>query len=172
MRILLAGVGRDATNYRRTVAQPVPLDQLLPPATTVTQRQLLEAKHGRDGQARFWSISANNSIAQAAARELQPGDQVFFHAGGRVFAVAEVVTVIPGAHGIVSGLWPGWGGTIAFTVTPPCKASIGKADVNALLGFSPSYTWQQGPLLLNVCQSTMLASRVGLALLPEDPQKH
>ena len=165
MRILLAGVGRDGTNYDRSVAKPVPLGELAP-VTTVTQRQLLEAKHGHDGHARVWGISTNGTVAKAAARELAPGDQVYFHSGQSVFAVAEVVVIIPGAHGIAGRLWPGWTDSFVFTVTPPVPANITKADVNALLDYHID-RWQ-GPRLLDESKSARLAGRVGLALLPEE----
>lgn len=87
MRILICGTGgAGQQNFEQTVRNPVDL-QLYADTLTFTQRQLLEARHGRF--ARVWGIPAHKNITD----ELKPGDQVWFHHSNYVNDVARVVTV-------------------------------------------------------------------------------
>jgi hypothetical protein len=164
MRILMAGTGSGGEeNFKKTILSPVDLEKYTD-TLTFTQRQLLEAKHGRF--ARVWGfVPAKKGPSVTAATELKPGDQVWFHHNGEVHKVAEIVTVFRNL-GFDRALWddsifPGSG--FVFTVTEPQKAHISKAEINRRLGYALNYPWQ-GNRLLSEDASRMLASEVYLAI--------
>jgi len=163
MRILMVGTGSGGEeNFARTVLKPVDLGQYTD-ALTFTQRQLLEAKHGRF--ARVWGFAAKNGSSATAAAELEPGDQVWFHHDSYVHHVTEVVTVFRN-RGFEDALWGGSGYRgegFVFTLTEPQKAHISKTEMNNLLGYASGYTWQ-GNRLLKDQASRMLTSKVYLAI--------
>lgn len=160
----MAGTGTGGEdNFKKTVLSPVDLEQYAD-TLTFTERQLLEAKHGRF--ARVWGfVPAKKGPSVTAATELKPGDQVWFHHNGYVHDIAVVVTVISNL-GFDRALWddsrfPGSG--FVFTVTQPTRAHISKTEINKRLGYAPGYSWR-GNRLLHEEASRMLASGVYLAI--------
>lgn len=160
MRILMCGTGgAGEKNFGLTVARPVDLEQYAS-TLTFTQRQLLEAKHGRF--ARVWSIPKNRHITS----ELKPGDQVWFHHSNYVNNVAQVVTVFNSNLGFDAALWdtrdfPATG--FIFTLTEPQAARIAKTAINELLGHSSNDHWVANRLLSEE-NSERLAGAVHLAI--------
>jgi hypothetical protein len=160
MRILMCGTGgAGKENFGRTVARPVDLEAYAD-FLTFTQRQLLEARHGRF--ARVWSIPENRQITS----ELKPGDQVWFHHANYVNHVAQVVTVFRSNPGFDAALWnvrefPASG--FIFTVTEPQAAHISKARINELLDYSEKNNWV-GNRLLSEEKSKLLTSAVHLTI--------
>jgi hypothetical protein len=159
MRILMCGTGgAGEKNFELTVRHPVDLEAYAG-ILTFTQRQLLEARHGRF--ARVWGIPVHKQITD----ELKPGDGVWFHHSNFVNDVAQVVTVFRNP-GLDEALWdisdfPASG--FIFTVTEPQPAHISKSRINELLGYKPNNNWV-GNRLLSEDQSKLLASAVHLTI--------
>ena len=108
-------------------------------------------------------VPATKGPSVSAAADLRPGDQVWFHHGGYVHHVAEVVAIISNLE-FDRALWgesdfPASG--FVFTVTEPQEAHIAKADINKLLGYQPDFRWQ-GNRLLTEEKSQLLASQIWL----------
>jgi hypothetical protein len=163
MRILMAGTGTTGRagngtgNFESTVRKPVDLEKYAH-VLTFTQRQLLDARHGR--YARVWGMNDHKPITD----ELKPGDQVWFHHDGYVNDVAEVVTVIHRNLGFDAALW----GTetasgFVFTVTEPQPARISKTSINKLLGYKEKNNFVANRLLSDE-QSRLLADAVHLSI--------
>jgi len=159
MRILMCGTGgAGEKNFEQTVRNRVDLEQYAG-TLTFTQRQLLEARHGRF--ARVWGIPAHDHITN----ELKPGDHVWFHHRNYVNDVAQVVTVFRNA-GFDEALWNARdfdSSGFIFTVTVPQAAHISKASVNELLGYKLTNNWV-GNRLLDEERSKRLASAVHLTI--------
>jgi hypothetical protein len=159
MRILMCGTGgAGQRNFEQTVRNLVDLEQYAG-TLTFTQRQLLDAKHGRF--ARVWGIPSHRHITD----ELKPGDQVWFHHSNYVNDVAQVVTVFRNV-GFDEALWddrafPSSG--FVFTVTEPQAAHMSKASINELLGYKPTYNWVANRLLGEE-DSKLLAGAVRLTI--------
>jgi hypothetical protein len=159
MRILMCGTGgAGQRNFEQTVRNLVDLEQYAG-ILTFTQRQLLEARHGRF--ARVWGIPDHDHITH----ELKPGDQVWFHHSNYVHDVAQVVTVFRN-EGFDKALWddrdfPSSG--FIFTVTEAQAAHIRKASINELLGYKPNYNWVANRLLGEEA-SRLLAGTVRLTI--------
>jgi hypothetical protein len=80
--ILMADTGSGGgQNFEQTVRNPVGLERYAD-TLTVSQRQLLKAKHGR--YARVWGFEAKRGPSVTAAAELKPGDQAWFHHAGYI----------------------------------------------------------------------------------------
>jgi hypothetical protein len=164
MRILMAGTGSGGeVNFKRTVLAPVSLEHFAD-VLTFTQRQLLEAKHGK--YARVWGlVPAKKGPSVSAAAELRPGHQVWFHHDGAVHTVSEVVTVFCNID-FDRALWdqssyPASG--FVFTMTEPQNAVISKTAINKLLGYRADYAWANNRLL-NEKVSALLAEKVHLSI--------
>jgi predicted RNA-binding protein with PUA-like domain len=159
MRILMCGTGgAGEQNFEQTVRNPVDLEQYAG-TLTFTQRQLLEARHGRF--ARVWGIPAHKHITD----ELKPGDQVWFHHSNFVNDVAQVVTVFRNL-GFDEALWDARdfdSSGFIFTVTEPQAARISKARINELLDYSEKNNWV-GNRLLSEEKSKLLSSAVHLTI--------
>ncbi len=159
MRILMCGTGSGGKkNFEQTVRNLVDLEQYAD-TLTFTQRQLLEAKHGRF--ARVWGIPAHKHITD----ELKPGDQVWFHHDNYVNDVAQVVTVYRNL-GFDEALWDARdfdSSGFVFTVTDPQAARISKAGINELLGYKEKNYWVNNRLLSEE-DSNLLASAVRLTI--------
>lgn len=92
MRILMCGTGgAGRKNFEQTVRNLVDLEKYAS-ILTFTERQLLEAKHGRF--ARVWGIRAHKHITD----QLKPDDHVWFHHSNNVNDVAQVVAVFQGCQ--------------------------------------------------------------------------
>lgn len=159
MRILICGTGgAGQKNFEQTVRNPVDLQQYAG-TLTFTQRQLLEARHGRF--ARVWGVPENKHITD----ELEPGDQVWFHHSNDVNDVAQVVTVFRNL-GFDEALWDARdfaSSGFIFTVTEPQAARISKARINELLGYKEKNNWVANRLLDEEA-SKRLASAVHLTI--------
>jgi hypothetical protein len=159
MRILMCGTGgAGQKNFEQTVRNRVDLEQYAD-TLTFTQRQLLEAKHGR--YARVWGIPAHKHITD----QLKPGDQVWFHHDNYVNDVAQVVTVYRNL-GFDEALWDARdfdSSGFVFTVSDPQAARIRKARINELLGYRENNNWV-GNRLLSEQHSNLLASAVRLTI--------
>lgn len=159
MRILMCGTGgAGKRNFEQTVRNLVDLEQYAD-TLTFTQRQLLEAKHGRF--ARVWGIPAHKHITD----ELKPRHQVWFHHDNYVNDVAQVVTVFRNT-GFDEALWDARdfdSSGFIFTVTELQAAHISKAAINELLGYREKNNWV-GNRLLSDEQSNLLASEVRLMI--------
>jgi len=159
MRILMCGTGgAGQKNFEQTVRNLVDLDQYAG-TLTFTQRQLLEARHGRF--ARVWGIPAHKHITD----ELKPGDQVWFHHSNYVNDAAQVVTVFRNL-GFDEAIWDARdfaSSGFVFTVTEPQAAHISKASINELLGYRVKNNWVKNRLLDEEA-SKLLASAVHLTI--------
>jgi hypothetical protein len=163
MRILMAGTGSTGRsghgekNFEQTVRHPVDLEPYRA-WLTFTQRQLLDARHGR--YARVWGMAAHRHITD----ELKPGDQVWFHHDGYVNDVSQVVTVIHRNLGFDEALWGVEGASgFVFTVTEPQPARISKASINELLGYKEKNHFVANRLLTDE-QSELLADAFRLTM--------
>jgi hypothetical protein len=159
MRILMCGTGgAGEKNFEQTIRNPVDLEEYAG-TMTFTQRQLIEARHGRF--ARVWGIPDRKQITD----ELKPGDQVWFHHSRYVNDVAQVVTVFRNL-GFDEALWDARdfaSSGFIFTVTEPQAARISKASINELLGHSVKDNWVANRLLSEE-NSKLLAGAVHLAI--------
>jgi hypothetical protein len=159
MRILMCGTGgAGRKNFEQTVRNLVDLKKYAS-ILTFTERQLLEAKHGRF--ARVWGIPAHKHITD----QLKPGDHAWFHHSNNVNDVAQVVTVFQNLE-FDEALWDARSfdsSGFIFTVTEPQAARISKASINDLLGYKPNNNWVANRLL-GENESKLLADSVRLTI--------
>ena len=150
-------VSTDVETFERTVASPVEPGDLADPPSALAG----------DGAVRLWAVPEGTRNEESFGR-MAPGDLLLFYADGTYVGVGRVGGTFEDAEGWAGEALPDAANVVAVSDFVPL--SIGRAAVNALFDYAPSYV-PQGLMRVAPERLTARPSSIEVAVRRYDEQR-